>query len=92
VPKRLKVQYVKKNFDADKGIDLPKKITYHNVDNNHLFIAPEIASWIAVNDIGKEFLKYFGDGCSIKEVITKMQSKNIHIRRSKKYLLLWMSQ
>ncbi len=49
--KRVKVKYVKKDYDINKGIDIPNKITYHKVDEANLFIAPEKAAWITTSDI-----------------------------------------
>jgi hypothetical protein len=74
--KILEVAYVKKDYDTNKGLDLPKLITYYNIDGEHLFIAPEKASWITVNDLGKNFIEYFNMGLSIKEAVSKLKLRN----------------
>jgi hypothetical protein len=60
----------------NQGIELPKEVSYHLIDGNHLLIAPEKATWITVSDIGREIVDLFYKGNSIKEVISTMQSKN----------------
>lgn len=79
MPKPIKVEYVKKDYDVNKGINLPRKITHHIIDGKHLFIASEKAAWITTNESGRIFLDYFRDGYSIKQVINEMRSKNIKI-------------
>jgi radical SAM protein with 4Fe4S-binding SPASM domain len=79
LPKRVKVEYVKKDFDVNAGIDLPNVITAHEVDGRYLFIAPEKAAWITTNDIGKDILNYFKDGCSIKQTINKLKSSGLEM-------------
>jgi len=74
--KEIAVDYVKRDYDTNKGLDLPKVITYYNIDGEHLFIAPEKASWITVNDIGKDFIEYFSKGFSIKEAVSKLKLRN----------------
>ena len=77
MPKRVKVGYVKKDYVVNKGINIPQNITHHLIDGKHLFIAPEKASWISTNEMGKIFLDYFGNGYSIKQVIDELRLKNI---------------
>lgn len=77
--KKVKIEYVKKDYNVNEGINLPRKVTYHKVDDDHLFIAPAKASWITTNDMGKDFLEYFQAGDSIKQVIEKMKLKNIEM-------------
>ena len=81
MPKNLKVAYVKKDYDTNKGLELPKTTTYYNIDGEHLFIAPEKASWITVNDMGKSFVEYFNKGLSIKEAVSKLHLRNFEISR-----------
>jgi radical SAM protein with 4Fe4S-binding SPASM domain len=76
MPKNLEIGYVKRDYDTNKGIGLPNVITYYNIDGENLFIAPEKASWITVNEIGKNFIKNFRKGFSIKDVVAEMQSRN----------------
>lgn len=77
MPKRIKVEYVKKDYDLNRGLNLPQNITHHLIDGKHLFIAPEKASWISTDEMGKIFLDCFRDGYSIKHVIDELRLKNI---------------
>jgi len=77
MPKRVKVEIVKKDYDVNKGINIPQKLTHHSIDGKHLFIAPEKASWISTNEMGNIFLDYFRNGYSIKQVINELRLKNI---------------
>ncbi len=79
MPKRVKVEYVKKNYDVDKPIALPTNITHHLVDDKHLFIAPEKAAWITTNEMGSMFLDYFKKGSSINQVFNDMKSQGFEI-------------
>ena len=79
MPKRVKVEYVRKDFDVNAGIDLPNVITSHLVDGKYLFIAPEKAAWITTSDIGKDILNYFKAGCSLKQTINKLQSSGLEM-------------
>lgn len=47
MPKRVKVEYVKKDYGLNNGISLPQNITHHLFDGKHLFIAPDKASLIS---------------------------------------------
>ncbi len=76
MPKNLEIGYVKRDYDTNKGIGLPKVITYYNIDGENLFIAPEKAAWITVNEIGKNFMENFRKGFSIKDVVSEMLSRN----------------
>ena len=65
----------RKEFNLDEGIALPEEITYHRVEDTHLFIAPEKASYICTNDIGKRFLGLFKKGLNISTIISKLSPK-----------------
>jgi sulfatase maturation enzyme AslB (radical SAM superfamily) len=77
LPKRIKVEYVKRDYDLNKGISLPQNITPHFIDGKHLFIAPDKASWISTNEIGKIILECFRNEHNIKMVIDELRSKNL---------------
>jgi len=79
MPRKLKLGYVKKDYDTNKGLVLPKVINYYNVDGEHLFIAPEKVSWITLNEIGKNFLEYFNQGFSIKEAVSKLHQLSFQL-------------
>ncbi|UCH96584.1 MAG: radical SAM protein [Candidatus Aminicenantes bacterium] len=72
------ISYVKKDYNIDNSIDLPKIISYHKVNDMHLYIASEKASWISLNDFGKRLLDYFKEGFSIRKIIDEMQKENIN--------------
>lgn len=46
-------------FDKNKLVKLNiGKFTYHNIDNKHLFIFPDIPSWVVFNEIEAIIFKY----------------------------------
>ena len=77
MPKKIKVEYVRKGFDISEGIELPRNITHHRVDDSHLFIAPEKAAWITTGNLGKDIIHYFQDGYSIEKVMKELTLKGI---------------
>lgn len=65
----------KKSFDIKAGIALPRKISRYKVDDTCLFIAPEKAAMITVNDMGEKILGLFRNKATIEEVIGILQSQ-----------------
>lgn len=71
----MEIETKRKEFNLDEGISIPGEITYHKVGDTHLFVAPEKASYICTNDIGKQLLEYFSNGLSINTVLDKLSKK-----------------
>lgn len=74
--KRVEIEYAKKDFDINKGIDLPGNITYHYIDNYHLYIAPDNAAWMAIDEVGNQIMKLFRDGRTIKQIIQYLSASS----------------
>ncbi len=60
--KKVKIEMVKKDFDINEGIELPLVLSYHKVDESHLYIALEKATWLSTDDVGNDFVNYFREG------------------------------
>ncbi|NIM13775.1 MAG: radical SAM protein [Candidatus Aminicenantes bacterium] len=58
-----------KEIAFSSRIELPLKITYRQVEDKHLFIAPHNPTWIVTNDIGAFMLSPLREGYTIQDVL-----------------------
>lgn len=73
------VKVIQKNrtFDIKSGVPVPQKISKYKVNDSYLFVAPEKASLIVTNKMGRQFLEYFKGGDTIEQVIETMKKQGI---------------
>lgn len=68
-----RIEYKRKDFNMDEGVDVPTIMTHHTINGQELLIAPEKATWITTSRVGKMVIDQFRMGKTIRQVVHQLQ-------------------